>query len=1181
MTLGRSSKTTAATDDGAATGIDGGPPRTDARARSAAVLAAVRAIAVAALITALAGLIFALVRQPSIHRWPSLVIYGAAWSVFAAALWLVRRVPMRTAVALILVGGAAVGLAAASAPPSSSDDLYRYVWDGRVQAAGIDPYAYVPSAPQLAGLRDSFLWPAQGTYCVAAGLANPDAPGDLQPGCTLINRPTVHTIYPPVAEAYFRAVHEASPAGSRYKPIQLAAVLLGEAVTLALLIGLRRLGRDPRQAAIWAWCPLVAYETGNGAHVDVLGVLLAVGALIVLAATAAAGRRAARWGGAAAGVLLGLAIGAKFTPAFAVPAALRRRTLTVAGGAAVTFVLIYVPHVIAVGSKVIGFIPGYLNEQGYRSGTGYVLLGAVLPTSWAPVAAVAIVAAAGALVYARADPAEPWRGAVVLTGVALLVTTPQFPWYAMLLCAFVALDGRREWLAIPAAGLAAQHVGYALAAVVVVAGWWLRQRAARRDGRSAAPVTHAAWPTIDEADGSGGSRAVPVLVDVILPCLDEAGALPSVLARMPAGYRPIVVDNGSTDGSAELAAQLGARVVSEPRRGFGAACHAGLLAATATSSASAIATALWTPLSCRWSPDRCCAARRTWSSADAGRRPAARGRRMPERPTSLSRSACAATGVGRARPRARCARRAGRRCWRWTWPTGARATRWRWCSRRPRPVADRGDRRRIRAAHRQVQGDRNRSADSRRGARHEPGLARGRAGGGAMSTVIVLAKAPVPGRVKTRLTPPFSPRQAADLAEAALRDTLTAASGSKADHLLVFLDGGAGPWLAAASQAAGSPAISVLAQPDGGLDRRIAAAMTAAASLDPGPALLIGMDTPQVTTALLDEGLDALTEGTGADAVLGLAQDGGFWALGLSAGCLVGDFPERLVHGVPMSTARTGAEQHARLVGARLRVVSLPELQDVDTAADAHAVAALVPGSAFARHLAGCLPDTDLLAGGGTGWSGPTASAYERALWAVLTGSAARAVTLHADDGSTVSLDIARYVGEPDGSDEVLLRRCTGPTLDIGCGPGRMAAALAGRGIPALGVDVVAAALLLARASGATVIRRSVFDRIPGEGAWSHALLTDGNIGIGGDPRALLERVRELLCPGGEVVVETSPDAVDDRLSLRAAPGSATIPWARVGTEALVEMALPLGFRVAELWHDAGRRFAALRSAPA
>ena len=90
-----------------------------------------------------------------------------------------------------------------------------------------------------------------------------------------------------------------------------------------------------------------------------------------------------------------------------------------------------------------------------------------------------------------------------------------------------------------------------------------------------------------------------------------------------------------------------------------------------------------------------------------------------------------------------------------------------------------------------------------------------------MSTVIVLAKAPVPGRVKTRLTPPFSPQEAASLAEASLRDTLAAASGSRADHLLLFLDGDPGPWLAAASsEAADSPRISVLAQPEGGLDRR-------------------------------------------------------------------------------------------------------------------------------------------------------------------------------------------------------------------------------------------------------------------------------------------------------------------------------------------------------------------------
>ena len=142
-----------------------------------------------------------------------------------------------------------------------------------------------------------------------------------------------------------------------------------------------------------------------------------------------------------------------------------------------------------------------------------------------------------------------------------------------------------------------------------------------------------------------------------------------------------------------------------------------------------------------------------------------------------------------------------------------------------------------------------------------------------MSTLIVLAKAPVPGRVKTRLCPPFTPDQAAGLAEAALTDTLYAARACAADNLLLFLDGRPGPWL---PNARTGQDIGVAAQPAGGLDMRITAAFAAAAKRDPGPALLIGMDTPQVNPALLNEGLHLLHRD--AEAVFGPADDGGFWA---------------------------------------------------------------------------------------------------------------------------------------------------------------------------------------------------------------------------------------------------------------------------------------------------------------
>jgi glycosyltransferase A (GT-A) superfamily protein (DUF2064 family) len=192
------------------------------------------------------------------------------------------------------------------------------------------------------------------------------------------------------------------------------------------------------------------------------------------------------------------------------------------------------------------------------------------------------------------------------------------------------------------------------------------------------------------------------------------------------------------------------------------------------------------------------------------------------------------------------------------------------------------------------------------------------------TTLIVIAKQPAPGRVKTRLVPPFTHEQAAALAEAALADTLQMMLAAPARRRLLVLDGEPGAWLPSGFE--------IVPQCRGSLDERLADAF---AAVD-GPALLIGMDTPQVTSDLLTVDWQA------ADAVFGPAADGGFWALGLRV-------PDpALLRGVPMSTRSTGAIQRARLMTAGLRVIDLPLLRDVDTAADAAAVARLAPHSRFA-----------------------------------------------------------------------------------------------------------------------------------------------------------------------------------------------------------------------------------------
>ncbi|WP_431925783.1 TIGR04282 family arsenosugar biosynthesis glycosyltransferase [Nonomuraea jabiensis] len=203
-----------------------------------------------------------------------------------------------------------------------------------------------------------------------------------------------------------------------------------------------------------------------------------------------------------------------------------------------------------------------------------------------------------------------------------------------------------------------------------------------------------------------------------------------------------------------------------------------------------------------------------------------------------------------------------------------------------------------------------------------------------MAQIVIIAKEPVAGRVKTRLTPPFSPDQAAALAEAALRDSLLAVAETTAAQRVLALDGLPGSWL--------PPGFVVIPQRGSGLDERLAAAFSDAYRLRPEPVVLIGMDTPQVTPALLEEAADALEC---HDAVFGPAADGGFWLLGLR------EPDPSLLRGVPMSHPETGKHQLDRLDRAGLTVHLLPELTDVDTLADATEVAAGAPGSRFAAVL--------------------------------------------------------------------------------------------------------------------------------------------------------------------------------------------------------------------------------------
>jgi hypothetical protein len=346
-------------------------------------------------------------------------IYGyAAWRLIKGA-WVSAALERRALLAILIVAALLRGIAL-FAPQALSTDAFRYVWDGRVQAAGINPYRYIPADPALERLRDDSIYPN-------------------------INRADyAHTIYPPAAQIAFLGIERISDSILGMK----LAMLAFEALTIACLISLlRRRGLPATRVLLYAWHPLPVWEFAGTGHVDAL----AIGFLML--AFLAASRRAALW----SGVALAAATLVKFYPMVVGPALYRRWDWRMPVAFAVTIALLYAPY-LGVGSAVFGFLSGYADEEGMRSGDGIFLwsllracvhVPAHAEQYFAPLAALALLVAAVWLQFSQKWRAHGvWAAALGLASLFTLLVSPHDPWYFTWLVPFLCfrLTPAHIWL---------------------------------------------------------------------------------------------------------------------------------------------------------------------------------------------------------------------------------------------------------------------------------------------------------------------------------------------------------------------------------------------------------------------------------------------------------------------------------------------------------------------------------------------------------------------------------------------------------------------------------------------------------------------------------------------------------------------------------------------------------------
>jgi hypothetical protein len=352
---------------------------------------------------------------PTLHLrlgdWALIAIFGLGAIGAFCAVQFGELADQRRALAVILIGAAAMRLALAFTEPTLSSDIYRYIWDGRVQAAGINPYRHVPAAPELAQLRDGAIWP-------------------------LINRADYAvTIYPPAAQALFLAITRVGESAVVMK----LALLAFEAASVAAIIGLlKRLAMPATRIAAYAWHPLPIWEIAGNGHVDAaMSAFLLVSVLVFLNGRVLLG-----------GVMATLGALIKPTALLALPVFWRPWDWRLPLAVVATIVIAYLPY-LSVGTGVLGFLGTYIEEEGFGEGGGFRIVWLIqqltgpLPLAGALYAGLAalILGSMALAVGFRAD-RSPWaavRGLNWLLIAFLVLTTPHYPWYFLALAPFLAL----------------------------------------------------------------------------------------------------------------------------------------------------------------------------------------------------------------------------------------------------------------------------------------------------------------------------------------------------------------------------------------------------------------------------------------------------------------------------------------------------------------------------------------------------------------------------------------------------------------------------------------------------------------------------------------------------------------------------------------------------------------------